>query len=576
MKSLNLTKKTITVTLAAFTLLWMQNAIAGGDLSSMRIGQVKDKTRVVFDLIKAQTYKVTELANPARLVVDFYNTDNSLSFKKKIITDSRLFKIRVSDNSKRVRVVLDLHKSPVYKSFMLDGKAKKSRLVVDLTDKHRKNISHVVVKKTTKPVSHAKLAKAGIAPVTPKIVKPSKKSSSSANIKSVIHKVAEPKKSLKIAKKANSEHKTALKSKSSPNLSTALIDSKKPLTSQKKLTEHSNQKAVPLIKMAKVDKTANTLKLSKPDSNLNKNTQRLLNKESAILASRNKFIVALDAGHGGKDTGAIGYKHMYEKNVTLKMAKELKKIIDSQPGMHAVLTRDRDIFIPLSKRVKIAKQKKADIFISIHADAFHDHSVKGGAVYVLSKRGASSTMARLMAKSENASLQDVSLEGMDQDVAFALSDLSREANIKSSRKLASTVLKEMMKKVKMHKHSVQSAGFAVLKSIDMPSLLIETAFISNPHEARNLMSHSFRTKMASAIVDGLNKYVKQQNRRPQWGDTLFVHYKVQKGDTLSQIAANYEVSTQTLKKINGIKNANSLYVGKKLKIPVSEKLVAGI
>lgn len=565
MKSLNLTKKTITVTLAAFTLLWMQNAIAGGDLSSMRIGQVKDKTRVVFDLTKAQTYKVTELANPARIVVDFYNTDNSLSFKKKIITDSRLFKIRVSDNRKRVRVVLDLHKSPEYKAFMLDDKRNKSRLVVDLTDKHRKNISHVAVKKTVKPVSHVKVAKASIA------VKPSNKASNVAQVKSVSHKVVGSKKSVQVANKAN----------------LANSNSKPQQTSQKALIEHSNQnkshvvnttnkKVVPLVKLAKVNKSGQALKLSKPDNAIDENTQRLLNKESAILAASQEFIVAIDAGHGGKDTGAIGYNHIYEKDATLKMAKELKKIIDSQPGMHAVLTRDRDIFIPLSKRVKIAKEKNADLFISIHADAFHDHSVRGGSVYVLSERGASSTMAKLLARSENASLQDVSLDGMDQDVAFALSDLSREANVKSSRKLASTVLKEMQKKVKMHKHSVQSAGFAVLKSIDMPSLLIETAFISNPHEARNLMSHGFRVKMASAIADGLNKYVKQQTRKPQWGDTLFVHYKVQKGDTLSQIAASYEVSTHTLKKLNGIKNANSLYVGKKLKIPVSDKLVAGI
>jgi len=258
------------------------------------------------------------------------------------------------------------------------------------------------------------------------------------------------------------------------------------------------------------------------------------------------------------------------------MAKSLKKIIDGQPGMHAVLTRDKDVFIPLSKRVKIAKEKNADLFISIHADAFNDHSVRGGSVYILSERGASSTMAKLLAKSENASLDEVSLNGLDDDVAFALSDLSREATVKESRKLAKTVLGEMQKKVKMHKHSVQSAGFAVLKSIDMPSLLIETAFISNPHEARNLMSQKFQMKMAGAIVDGLAKYVDQNTKKTRWGETLYVQYKVQRGDTLSQIAANYAVTTQTLKKLNGIKNANSLYVGKKLKIPVSEKLVAGL
>jgi N-acetylmuramoyl-L-alanine amidase len=126
----------------------------------------------------------------------------------------------------------------------------------------------------------------------------------------------------------------------------------------------------------------------------------------------------------------------------------------------------------------------------------------------------------------------------------------------------------------MHKHSVQSAKFAVLKSIDMPSLLIETAFISNPHEARNLMNKAFQTKMASAIALGLTKFVERNAQKPRWGESLYVQYKVQRGDTLSQIAANYQVSTQRLKKINNIKNANELYVGKKVKIPLSKKVVA--
>ena len=345
-------------------------------------------------------------------------------------------------------------------------------------------------------------------------------------------------------------------------------------TKQTQITAKSKA-ATPLVKMAKTGSNQKVVKATQPT--LNKKTESLLNKESAVFTEKHEFVVAIDAGHGGRDAGAIGHNGVYEKNATLTMAKELKKIIDRQPGMHAVLTREKDVFIPLSRRVKIAKQKNADLFISIHADAFHDRSVRGGSVYILSERGASSTMAKLLAKRENASLQDVSLNGMDDDVAFALSDLSRQANIKSSRTLAVTVLKEMQKTVKMHKHSVQSAGFAVLKSIDMPSLLIETAFISNPHEARNLMSKKFQLKMASAIVNGLNKYVEQYGKKPnRWGETLYVQYKVQKGDTLSQIAANYEVSTATLKKLNGIKNANSLYVGKKLKIPVSDNLVAGI
>lgn len=494
--------KVLPILVTLFTLFWAEMVVAAtAQLSAMRVGQTVDKTRVVFDLKQADDYKVFQLNNPSRLVVDFPNTQNALSFKNKHLTDKRLFKIRVSDNKKRVRVVLDLHKNPTYNVFMLGQNSKtKQRLVLDLIDK-----------KATKKVAKAKHVEKKLAP------------KQLASVKTI-----EP----------------------------------------KRLKAQQNKKPEPLIKLAK---SPNVKALPK-----SKATDSLLNQESAVFKKPAKFVIAIDPGHGGKDTGAIGHNKVYEKFATLNMAKELKRIIDRQPGMKAVLTRNKDVFIPLSERVKIAKKKQADLFISIHADAFHDDSVRGGSVYILSERGASSTMARLLAKSENAALQDVSLKGMDDDVAFALSDLSREANVKASRQLASIVLGEMHKKVKMHKHSVQSAGFAVLKSIDMPSLLIETAFISNPHEARNLMSRKFQRKMASAIVDGLNKYVEQTAPKDRWGETLYVQYKVQYGDTLSQIAAQYEVSTKTLKKVNNIRNANQLYVGKKLKIPVSGKLVAGL
>jgi N-acetylmuramoyl-L-alanine amidase len=292
--------------------------------------------------------------------------------------------------------------------------------------------------------------------------------------------------------------------------------------------------------------------------------------------SKKEFVVALDAGHGGRDSGAVGAGKVYEKHATLMLAKALKKEIDRIPGMRAVLTRKDDRYISLGKRVKIAKQLGADIFISIHADAFHDKSVRGGSVYVLSERGASSTMARLLARSENASLEDMELKAFDKDVAFALSDLSREANIKASRKLAQHVLKKMRSQVKMHKRTVQSARFAVLKSIDMPSLLIETAFISNPREAKNLMSRQWQKRMAKAIASGLEYYRSQTAPKLQPRNGRYVHYKVQRGDTLSEIAAAYQVSANDLKKLNGIKNANQLFVGKKIKIPYKPKhLVEG-
>lgn len=316
---------------------------------------------------------------------------------------------------------------------------------------------------------------------------------------------------------------------------------------------------------------------SPKDISKHSSTRAMMDKGSDVFTYRNKdLVVAIDAGHGGKDTGAIGYGGLYEKDVILDLAFKLKKQIDSQPGMRAVLTRDRDVFIPLHKRVRKAREQDADIFLSLHADAFHDKRARGGSVYILSTTGASSVMARILAQSENASLQDVKLKGRDADVAFVLSDLTRSANIRASRKLAKAVLGKMGQSVYLHKKSVQSADFAVLKSIDMPSLLIETAFISNPSEAKKLKSGYFQTQMAQSIVRGLDQFVKRNGNQPRWGEQLYVHYRVQRGDTLSEIAANYNLPTYQLKKLNHLREANDLKVGQKLRIPLSEDLVASL
>ena len=298
--------------------------------------------------------------------------------------------------------------------------------------------------------------------------------------------------------------------------------------------------------------------------------RQIMNAGSPMFLLKNKdLVVAIDAGHGGKDPGAIGFNGTKEKVVTLQIAKRLKKYIDAQPGMRAILTRDKDEFVSLHQRVRIAHKHNADIFLSIHADACRKRSARGGSVYILSTKGASSVMARILAKSENASLHDIKLKGRDSDVAFVLSDMTREANIRASRKLGEAVLGEMGLSVRLHKTSVQSANFAVLKSIDMPSLLIEAAFLSNIGEEKKLKTTAFQSKVAKSIVRGLEKFVKRNSQQPRWGESLFVYYKVRSGDTLSQIAANYKISTAELKKLNRIKQANQLYVGKKLRIPVS-------
>lgn len=313
---------------------------------------------------------------------------------------------------------------------------------------------------------------------------------------------------------------------------------------------------------------------AKPSENrikANQATENLLNNNRDFV-SKKQFLVAIDPGHGGRDSGAVGPTGVYEKNVTLALAQKLKQEIDRQPGMKAILTRDKDVYVGLTERVRIAKAHKADIFISVHADAYTTAAPKGGSVYVLSGNGASSVMARTLAQQENASLGVLHLAGRDKDVAFVLSDLTREANVRSSRKLGQSVLNHMQRRMQVHKHSVQSANFAVLKTIDMPSMLIEAAFISNPYEEKKLVQPGFQKTFAQAVTSGLKQFIDQTGHAPNWGEQLYVHYKVRTGDTVSEIAESYGISSRELMKINRIKNPNQLYVGRNLRLPVTDKL----
>lgn len=337
-----------------------------------------------------------------------------------------------------------------------------------------------------------------------------------------------------------------------------------------------HKKTIHVAKKRKVIKPhAKIVKRSTKVATIAHHTYLKAAKKSMLSYQHPNLIIAIDPGHGGKDTGAIGPHHIYEKTVTLAMAKKLKRMIDRQPGMRAVLTRTKDVFIHLNKRVQIAHRNDADIFMSIHANSYPNKSVRGGTVYILSTHGASSAMARIIAKSENASLPNVKRKDRSK-MAFALSDLTREANIRASHKLAKDILGEIGKTERLHNKAVQSADFAVLKSIDMPSLLIETAFISNPTDEKKLTTNHFQKRMASSIVAGLDKFVRHHAKQPRWGERLYVHYKVKNGDTLSEIASNFDITTNRLKKINRIHNTNNLYVGKKLRIPLSEKMVAGL
>jgi N-acetylmuramoyl-L-alanine amidase len=223
------------------------------------------------------------------------------------------------------------------------------------------------------------------------------------------------------------------------------------------------------------------------------------------------LIVAIDAGHGGEDPGAIGRNGSREKNVTLTIARKVKALVDEQPNMRGVLIRDGDYFIPLGRRVAKARKVNADLFISIHADAFIKPNVRGSSVFALSERGATSTAARWLAKKENEAdlIGGVNIAVKDPYLARTLLDLSQTATINDSMKLAKHVLNELGGINDLHRGHVEQAGFAVLKSPDIPSILVETAFISNPDEERRLNDDEYQQKLAGAIIGGINRYFAQ-------------------------------------------------------------------
>ena len=224
------------------------------------------------------------------------------------------------------------------------------------------------------------------------------------------------------------------------------------------------------------------------------------------------LVIAIDAGHGGQDPGARGGKGTREKDVTLAIARELARQVNATPGLKAYLTRDTDVFIPLAQRYQKARAAKADLFVSIHADAFTNPDANGSSVFVLSQRGASSQAARWLANQENAAdlVGGVRLQDKDNTLASVLLDLSQSATMKASEDIAGHVLSGLKKLGKTHKASVERANFVVLRSPDVPSMLVETAFITNPAEERRLNDPRHRTDLARAILDGVNTYFTRQ------------------------------------------------------------------
>ena len=319
------------------------------------------------------------------------------------------------------------------------------------------------------------------------------------------------------------------------------------------------------------------------------------------MGGQRKVVVAVDAGHGGDDPGAHGPGGTLEKNVTLAVARQLAALINKQPGMQAVLTRDGDYFIPLKRRYQIAREKNADMFVSIHADAFKNGDAKGSSVWVLSPRGKTSEAARWLADRENRAdlIGGVSLDDKDDSLAAVLLDLQQGYAMQASESIAGNVLKALGHLGPTHRGYVERANFVVLRSPDVPSILVETAFISNPVEERKLRDPTHQAELAQAVMGGVRNYFEATPPPGTWfaaeaarrsgamlaaaqpdsdshasvaaassraDESVRDLHRVTRGESLGSIARQYGVTVGALKSANRI-DGNTVRAGAVLAIP---------
>ena len=295
-------------------------------------------------------------------------------------------------------------------------------------------------------------------------------------------------------------------------------------------------------------------------------------RTAAVKGGRD-IVIAIDPGHGGEDPGALGPRNILEKDVVLQIARRTMNQIKSKKGFDAFLIRNGDYYLGHRQRTALARNKRADLFVSIHADAFRQASVSGASVYTLSDRGATSETAKWLAERENQSdmlggVGNVSLDDKDPMLAQVLLDLSMDGNRNQSIQVGEAVLRNMGQVTKLHKKRVEQAAFLVLKSPDMPSILVESGFISNPGEARNLAKASHQLMLAKAIADGVEEFMRSNPPPATWlaQRREEIRYTIGRGDTISEIAQRYGVTSAALKKRNRL-SSDSIRVGQTIVIP---------
>ncbi|MFC3195393.1 N-acetylmuramoyl-L-alanine amidase [Marinicella sediminis] len=303
---------------------------------------------------------------------------------------------------------------------------------------------------------------------------------------------------------------------------------------------------------------------------LNRAAKPQVKSVASVTQSNRDVIVAIDAGHGGEDPGAIGAAGTHEKDITLNVANQLAKKINAKPGMKALIIREGDYYIKHRKRFEKARKHNADLFVSIHADAFHSRKVNGASVYILSQRGASSEAAKWLAESENKSDQigGVVIEDKQDMLSKVLYDLSQNAALEESHKAAKSVHAALKQVVKLHGQGFGQANFLVLKSPDVPSMLVETGYISNPNDEKKLKDPKHVDKLTRQIADGIRNYFYQSPPPNTWiaAQAKSKKHIVQSGDTLSDIASRHGTSMAAIKSINN-KSSDQLMIGEVLYLP---------
>ncbi len=496
-----------------FTLL-MPSGVFATQVENLRVWHAPDQTRLVLDLSGSVKFEIFAMHRPARVVIDLMHTSLGKPLALPPQIQGRILGLRFGPHGTQqdLRVVLDLaHDVDLRKALLPPHPPYGHRLVVDLIDREGtpNTGAPLAVGPTSLPEPPAEVA-AQASPSPPVALVPTTSPMLPAGSQSP----------------------------ASPNpaaVKRAAISPTAPVTAPPGIPAEASRPAIPVLL---------------PTS----------------IPPLHPYVIAIDAGHGGEDVGAIGPFGTYEKDVVLALARQLAALINEEPNMRAVLTRDGDYFVELRNRMVRARKKHADMFISIHADSVRNHSVRGSSVFVLSQRGATSEAARWVAEHENASdlVGGVALDDKDNQVRSVLLDLSQTASLEASLDVADRVLVSLGRVGTIHRERVQAAGFMVLKSPDIPSILIETAYISNPAEERMLRDEKFQHTLAGAIRDGVKRYF---YAAPAGSHLAQVRrHMVEQGDTLSRIAERYEVSSEQIMAANNRRD-RTVRLGEVLRIP---------